>query len=72
MARFTRLRTERKKKAAVAPVRRTLEATWIVEGSCVVLNMKGVEIGSSMVPVVRWARWVSIGELAAGGMAETM
>lgn len=56
----------------MAPVRRTLEATWIVEGSCVVLNMKGVEIGSSMVPVVRWARWVSIGELAAGGMAETM
>ena len=73
LARFTWLKIERiKRKAAVAPVKRMLEVTSIVEGSCVVVEMKGVEIlGSSMVPVVSWSRWLSHGEVGTG-MAEIM
>lgn len=51
----------------MAPVRRTVEATWIVEGSSVVAKMEvenGSWIGPSSVTVVSWAKWVSHGEVA--------
>lgn len=38
LARFARRRNERKRKTAMAPVRRTLVAVWIKEGSSVVAN----------------------------------
>lgn len=58
----------------MAPVRRTLVATWMAEGSSVVAKIEGIDRGSSMGPssvaVVSSASWVSRGEIA-GGMAET-
>ena len=61
----------------MAPVRRTLVAAWIGEGSSVAAKMEGVEengssMGASSVVLVSSLSWVShVESAAAGGMAET-
>lgn len=50
LARLARRRTARKRNTEMAPVRRTLVATWIGEGSSVEAKMEGVDGGSSIGP----------------------
>jgi len=59
----------RKKKTVKAPVRRTVEATWTVEGSSAKGREEGAEKGSSMGPKSCAVRSESH---AAEGMAETL
>lgn len=50
LARLARRRRERKRKTETAPVRRTLVATWRVEGLSSSAKMEGVESKISMGP----------------------
>ena len=71
LARLARRRTERKRKTEIAPVRRTLVATWMVEGLSVVAKMEGELGGSSTGPSSGSGTWASNGSGLSGGRAET-
>lgn len=57
----------------IAPVRRTLVASWIVEGLSSVAKMEGKDSGSSMGPSsgIDSAIWASHGPELVGKWAET-
>jgi len=75
LTRWALRRRERKRKTETAPVRRTLEATWMGEGSSAVAKMEGVEEnGSSTGPSPSVSKSMSAAASAScashGGMAE--